>query len=76
MAALSYSKEGLKRLLDNESKLQKDADTMDLLLTALAKTCRCQSMPSQQTEILNLVRTSGFLRCVYMCVCVCVCGER
>ena len=62
VAALSYSKEGLSRLLKNEGKLNTDSQMMRLLLTCLGKACQCHSMPAQQSEILNIVRTSGFLK--------------
>lgn len=62
LTALSYCKEGLKRLLVNEQKLTSDADMTKLLLNALAKVCQCNSMPTQQHAVLNVARDSGFLR--------------
>ena len=60
VAALSYSKEGLSRLLKNENKLRTEDQMLRLLLAALARASQCHSMPAQQNEILNLVRTSSF----------------
>ena len=60
VAALSYSKEGLTRLLGNQHKLTTDPPMVRLLLACLAKVSQCQSMPAQQIEILNIVKESDF----------------
>ncbi|XP_076435849.1 NFX1-type zinc finger-containing protein 1-like [Babylonia areolata] len=61
VAALTYSKEGLSRLLNNNTRLSAEPDSLRFLLSALAKTCECGSMPAQRGGILNQVRTSPYL---------------
>ncbi|KAK7499274.1 hypothetical protein BaRGS_00009534 [Batillaria attramentaria] len=70
LTALSYSKEGLKILLKNENKLTTDTEMTKLVLNALAKVSNCNSMPSQQSAVLNVVRASSFLRILGTFLCV------